>query len=408
MSPLLVEAGGILIAAATLGVAVYAAAVWWRTHDDPLGGQDTHRKWPLLWVLGIVLLSRLWTLGAGSAGAYLHIRGDWPQITFPELWNRWDAPHYLDIARDGYQTEGDPRYFIVFYPLYPWLVRGAGWVFGDMFWAAMAVSNACFFAACVLLYRLFRMDMDADSAGWGVVYLCFSPLAFFMSIPYTESLYLLLTVAFFYAAKKEKWLWAGVTGFLAAMSRNFGVLLLVPLTVFAIEKWRRREKRGWWGIAACFLLIPAGLFSYLCVNKVITGDWFTFMDYQKEHWYNTFGFFGENLMHHIERIFSGPWNDIVTVFLPNVAAFLFSLGMLLYGVRKVPGAYLAYGIVYLIVAYSPTWLLSGGRYMMVLFPLWGILALAVKGKRRRFALLAVQGAVSLVYSMLFAMGRSVL
>lgn len=229
MSPLLVEAGGILIAAATLGVAVYAAAVWWRTHDDPLGGQDTRREWPLLWVLGIVLLSRLWTLGVGSAGAYLHIRGDWPQITFPELWNRWDAPHYLDIARDGYQTEGDPRYFIVFYPLYPWLVRGAGWAFGDMFWAAMAVSNSCFFAACVLLYRLFRMDMDADSAGWGVVYLCFSPLAFFMSIPYTESLYLLLTVAFFYAAKKEKWLWAGGSGVFGGHEPQFRGAAAGPL-----------------------------------------------------------------------------------------------------------------------------------------------------------------------------------
>lgn len=408
MSPLLVKAGGVVVAAVTLGVGVYAAALWWRAHDAPLREGSPGREWPLLWVLGIVLLSRLWLLGAGSLGALQIIKADWPNMTFQELWNRWDAPHYLDIARDGYQIEGDPRFFIVFYPLYPWLVRAVGWVTGDVFWAAQILSNVFLATACVLLYRLFCMDMDRDSAGWGIVFLCFSPLSFFLGIPYTESLYLLLTVCFFYSARKGEWLWAGIAGFLAAMSRNFGILLLVPLTVFGIEKWRRGEKKGWRGLAACFVLIPAGLFVYLTVNKVITGDWWTFMEYQREHWSNTFGFFGTNLMNHVGRFFCDDWNNNITVFIPNVAAFVCSLGLLAYGAGKMPGAYLAYGIAYLVVAYSPTWLLSGGRYMMVMFPLWGILALAVKSKRRRIALLAVLMAVSLYYSMLFAMGRSVL
>jgi len=407
MSPLLVKGGGGLIAAVTLGVGVYAAAVWWRTHDAPLK-VSSGREWPLLWVLGIVLVSRLWVLGAGSAGALSIIRADWPDLTFMELWNRWDAPHYLDIARDGYQVQGDPRYFIVFYPLYPWLVRGVSWITGDVFWAGMILSNTCLALSCVLLYRLFAMDMDGDSAGWGIIFLCASPLTFFLGIPYTESLYLLLTVCFFYSARKGEWLWAGIAGFLAAMSRNFGILLLAPLTVFGIEKWRRGEKRGWPGIAACFVMIPAGLFVYLLVNKVITGDWFTFMEYQKEHWSNTFGFFGTNLMNHVEWVLHGSWNDVITVFMPNVAAFIGSLLLLAYGAGKMPGAYIAYGIVYLIVAYSPTWLLSGGRYMMVVFPLWGILAMAVKGKRRRVAFLMVLMVMSLYFSMMFAMGRSVL
>ena len=408
MSPLLVKAGGILVAALTLGTGVYAAVVWWRTHDDPIVESPEGREWPVLWVLAIVLLSRLWLLGIGSGVASGILRGDWPDHTFMDLWNRWDAPHYLDIARDGYQTQGDPRYFIVFYPLYPWLVRVLGWAAGDVFWASLILSNTCLGAACVLLYRLFCMDMDADSAGWGIVFLCFSPLSFFLSIPYTESLYLLLTVCFFYSARKGQWLWAGIAGYLAALSRNFGILLLVPVTVFAIEKWRRGDKKGWRGLAGCLVLIPAGLFTYLAVNKLITGDWWTFMDYQKEHWSNTFGFFGVNFMHHVGRFFYDNWNNIITVFLPNVIAFVCSLGLLAYGVGKLPGAYMAYGIAYLVVAYSPTWLLSGGRYMLVLFPLWGILALAVKGKGRRLAALGVLSVISLYYCVLFDLGRSVL
>ena len=408
MNPLLFKAGGGLIAAVTLGTGVYVAAVWWRTHDRPLTEDSPGREWPLLFVLAIVLLSRLWVLGAGSVGALSIIRADGPGLGFADIWNRWDAPHYLDIARDGYQTIGDPRFFIVFYPLYPWLVRAVSWVTGDVFWAGVILSNTCLAAAAVILYRLFCRDMDGDSAGWAIVFLCVSPMSFFLGIPYTESLYLLLTVSFFYAARGGYWLWAGAAGFLAALSRNFGVLLLAPMAVFGIERWRRRERNGWWRFAACLVLIPAGLFAYLAVNKVITGDWWTFLDYQREHWSNTFGFFGFNLMHHINGVLHGSWNDAITVFMPNVAAFACSLLLLAYGAGRMPGAYIAYGFAYLVVAYSPTWLLSGGRYMMVMFPLWGILAKAIRGNRRRYAFLAVLLVMSLYYAVMFAMGRSVL
>ena len=50
-----------------------------------------------------------------------------------EIWNRWDAPHYLDLARYGYNAEGpgDVPLFIVFYPLYPWLTGAVNAVLGD-------------------------------------------------------------------------------------------------------------------------------------------------------------------------------------------------------------------------------------------------------------------------------------
>src|SRR5688500_13933486 len=47
------------------------------------------------------------------------------------VWTRWDAPHYLDIARMGYVSEGVEARWIVFYPLYPWLVRAASFALRD-------------------------------------------------------------------------------------------------------------------------------------------------------------------------------------------------------------------------------------------------------------------------------------
>jgi Gpi18-like mannosyltransferase len=405
MNPTLIRIGGAVVAAATGGVGLYAAMIWWRRrHEGRLRLWSGEKIWPVLWVLAIVFISRLWAFSLGAIGA-AHMDG---AQTFAELWNRWDAPHYLDIARDGYQVTGDARYFIVFYPLYPWAVRAVSYITGNGFWAGMIVSNACLAAACVLLYRLFCMDMDGESAGWAIVFLCFSPLAFFMSIPYTESLFLLLSVCFFYAARRGRWLWAGVAGLLAALTRNFGILLLVPLVVFGIDKYRRKMRGGWWRWAICFLMILAGLFGYLLTNKVVTGDWWTFLSYQKEHWSNSFGFFGANVMRQFDWLASRSFRDIITVFGPNAAAFILSLGLIAYGVKRVPGAYLAYAIVYLAVAYSPTWLLSGGRYMTVVFPLWGILAATVTRKKTRFALLAVFEVLLGYYSFLFAMGWAVL
>src|SRR5215213_8855841 len=38
------------------------------------------------------------------------------------LWTRWDANHYLGLAKNGYVAKGEGRFSIVFYPLFPWLI----------------------------------------------------------------------------------------------------------------------------------------------------------------------------------------------------------------------------------------------------------------------------------------------
>src|ERR1043165_2197582 len=66
------------------------------------------------------------------------------------IWNRWDAPHYLDIARVGYVSEGVEARWIVFYPLYPWLVRVASFVLRDELAGAFLVSTVASLAAGLL------------------------------------------------------------------------------------------------------------------------------------------------------------------------------------------------------------------------------------------------------------------
>jgi hypothetical protein len=54
----------------------------------------------------------------------------------------------------------------------------------------------------------------------------------------TESLFVLLTVASFYAAKREHWWAAGLIGLCASATRVTGVLLLPSLLVLSWQMYR--------------------------------------------------------------------------------------------------------------------------------------------------------------------------
>ena len=76
------------------------------------------------------------------------------------------------------------------------------------------------------------------------------PAAVYFGAPYSESLFLLLAVGAFYAARTGHWAWAGACAGLASATRSAGLLLVLPLAMI------------WWGCAAAARrrrrLAPAG------------------------------------------------------------------------------------------------------------------------------------------------------
>ncbi|MCL2397354.1 MAG: hypothetical protein FWC93_04735 [Defluviitaleaceae bacterium] len=60
-----------------------------------------------------------------------------------QSFNRWDAPHYLTIAEIGYSWQEDGRnILLVFFPLYPYLIRLATFATGNHLTSACIVSFA--------------------------------------------------------------------------------------------------------------------------------------------------------------------------------------------------------------------------------------------------------------------------
>jgi Mannosyltransferase (PIG-V) len=198
---------------------------------------------------------------------------------------RWDSVWYLTIAQGGYGGAGDrPR--TAFFPLYPLLVHAGGWIVGAPMVAGLLVSLACFLAALVLLQRLAAIELGPAAAHGTVMLVAFFPVAFFFSAVYSESLFLLLSVATLLAARQGRWAWAGVLGALAAATRNGGVLLVLPIALLFLygprgdrpspaspagrSRWRPRHRVEpallWAG------LVPLGLGAYLLYLGLATGD----------------------------------------------------------------------------------------------------------------------------------------
>jgi Mannosyltransferase (PIG-V) len=150
---------------------------------------------------------------------------------------RQDAQWFLRLATAGY-SPGDNS--AAFFPLYPLGVRAVDAVPGiGPLGAGLLVANAAAFGALLLLHALTRLELNAAAARRAVLFTALFPTAFFLYAPYTESTFLLASVATFWFARRDRWGWAALAGAAAAATRSVGIVLILALWVEAIAQWRR-------------------------------------------------------------------------------------------------------------------------------------------------------------------------
>ena len=160
-------------------------------------------------------------------------------------WTRYDGGYYTSIARYGYAIPEDAA----FYPLYPATVRllatttrlSTGEYDGFNI-AAIIVSSLASLAAFCLLYHLTRLDDDADTARRAVLYMAIWPMAFFFAALYTESLFVAVTLAAFWCARRWRWSWSLTWAALAVLTRNQGVIVVVALAVEYLQQAFRAKE----------------------------------------------------------------------------------------------------------------------------------------------------------------------
>ena len=299
-----------------------------------------------------------------------------------QLWIHWDARHYLRIAETGYPTMGDDRLILVFFPLYPWLVRALTVTGLSAMFAGMLLSLAAASVATALLYLLSGFYLDPEGSRMAAILFILNPVGVFFCTLYTEALFLCLTLACVYLKKRGHPWWSAFFGMLSAFTRMPGVIVagLVLIDLLRDSVHRVDAKK----VFACLLqmlIIFSGLFLYWGVNWVLTGDPFTYLTYQKENWYQSAGTFWDSAMNTVRYFFLTKgesdhwwsWGLQLLTMTGAVALLLLNL--------DTEYDLLAYSFVYLCIVFAPTWLLSGMRYVSGMFTL-PILATRLLKRRR--------------------------
>jgi hypothetical protein len=287
------------------------------------------------------------------------------------VWQRFDALWYIRIATQGYAAHDGST---VYFPLYPALIRLLGKVLMDNYLiAALIISNLAYIGALYCLHRLTEAQFGRASARRSAVYLAIFPTAFFFLAPYTESLFLLLTLAAFLCAYRQRWWLAGALGFLSSLTRLQGVVLIAPLLYIYLRDRGFRVSRLDLKIVGP-MIIPLGALLYMGYQYLIIGAQPLVATYQA-HLYAQFVWPWDNVLATCQKILS-PDGTFVNVL--NLTVTGVFLGMTILSCRKLPGEYGIYMAIAMIVlmlrrtTLQP--LVSMSRYVLMLFPafmLWG-------------------------------------
>lgn len=332
---------------------------------------------------------------------------------FIEMWSGPDTEHYVRISRYGYQPGTEYENLIVFYPLFPLAMRIFGLIIPSPELAGMVISNLAMLGAAMLLYRLCELcGMTRGQGFLAVAFMLVYPFVMFTRSCYTESLFLLLTIGCAVAVKKRRWLLCAVLGMLAALTRLQGVLCLAMAVyefVHNMIKDKPADKRQW-AKGLWLLLIPLGYVIYLMINHVLYGNAFAFMAFEKAPpWYQDADWFFNNLASQFNLGVEHSGLAAI-IYAPQILLFFTVLAVLTAGIKtKINTGLMLYGLVMLIVSYTASWMISGGRYMLAVFPVFMVMSKLTYNKKYLAPLLLVcSAALMLYYNYCFLLGYAIM
>ncbi len=191
----------------------------------------------------------------------------------------WDGLWYRLVAIEGYEGSTAKA---AFWPLYPWTIRAVHNMFGiEWETAGYLIANICFLVALILLYRLVLLDFNPKIARTALWAIAIFPTAFFFSAVYTESPFLMLMVGALLAARVQRWWLAGAIGALAALTRSYGMFLVLPFAVLMWQQYGENIKRAPLRALAIGLPLLGPAFFSWHLDRV-QGNWQQWQDVQQE------------------------------------------------------------------------------------------------------------------------------
>jgi hypothetical protein len=335
------------------------------------------------------------------------------------VWQRGDTIWYTKIAMQSY-AQGDGT--TVFFPLYPLLMRFVGKaLFGNYLLGGIIVSNVAYFLALVYLYKLSQLEFDSQVATCATIYLSVFPTAFFLLGAYTESPFLLFAVSAFYSARKGNWLAASIMGLLAALTKQLGLLLLLPLLYEYLAE-RGFVIRSVRLDVLLLSLIPIGVLAFLLFRHFYIGDPLLIVETYRARWGVNASWPWTNVIDSLTALFDTgrfpPLNPEDTLLrrifynsfdLACVGLFLYLTVVCFRRLRLSYGLYMVSVLfVVLMQNFRPPYPIAAlPRYVLVLFPGFMVLGTMVKNKALHWAMIYLSTMLLSLFTAMFATWRVV-
>jgi len=297
----------------------------------------------------------------------------WNQLVFTEkdagawlAFINWDAQHYLKLAMQGYPVPADPS--SAFYPLLPALIAlGMPLGLGPIT-SGLVVVTLCSAIALMMMARLLPKQENGPSSLWLLA--CF-PTAFYLSVVYSEALFLAALLALFWSLRDPRRApYALLCAALLPLARGQGFWLVFPIGAAWI--FLRGDKRSLAGATIGYALGVALYFGFFWWRY---GDPFAGIAVQKAF---VFRNALENLLdlpRFMDFLLKPParFLDTVNSGLDKVMIAV-SLAALALGIRRSPDVFVA--VTWACLAVLPALMGEGGSYARHALLAWACFALA--------------------------------
>ena len=173
-------------------------------------------------------------------------------------WLRWDAVWFRAILVDGMIAGNGST---TFHPMYDMLSAPLYWLGLDPLFSLMITSTLAALAYFWIFYQFARLDLQGEQSRVALILMATWPVALILFAPYREGVFLCFSVLALYEIRRRNWLVAALAACAASLTRQQGVLLVLPMLWAAWEDAGQSVRgllKAWRGWAAS-LSAPAGL-----------------------------------------------------------------------------------------------------------------------------------------------------
>ena len=289
---------------------------------------------------------------------------------FVQPLHRFDALLYEQIAKTNYQNNSLTT---VFFPLYPWVVNGLAKFIAVTYPISAFIINTVLTALVFfLLYYLTYMDHPKKIAVRTVLIYATFPAAFFLLTPYAEPLFFVFVLLALIFAKKNRLLPTVVTGSLAAMTKSYGVVIVLPLMMLFITKNSIKQKLI---SILLLLLVPLSFLGVIKYQDHLAGSSFSIFQTYDNLWKGKIPMPLTPLLSQLEVAFNFPFdlpNDV------NLIVVIVTIVFLLKTYRKISRdkwvLVFVFFLIFYLYLYNGRQLFSVSRHALIFFPLFTYLA----------------------------------